>query len=669
MNIDQMIAQMTCSEKIALLTGGGEMCSAENQRFGITSKRMADGPHGIRTDFDKRDGNCTFFPNLCALAATFNPDAARRYGNALADDCIEHDIDMILGPGVNIKKNILCGRNFEYFSEDPVLAGELAAAYINGVQENGVAACLKHYACNNQEKFRIDTSVEIDERTLREIYLKAFEIVIQKSNPVAIMCAYNKINSIWCSENKMLLDEILREDFGYRGFVVSDWGAVQDIAKALNAGLDLEMPKNDRIFEQITAALEAGDLSMEVIDKAVRRVLSFATRNKPAKKPYDRARQHKIAQELAAESIVLLKNEQNALPLAQYKKIAVIGEFADKPLLGGQGSAEVYPDAEMVDNPLEALRKALPNTEILYRETYLKRSFPDIMLWPQLDEFHRFIQDAEAVVFFAGSMESEDSEHFDRRTAELNQNYEMFMEESIAAGKKTIVVLQSGSAIIPGDWEHGAAAIVEMWLSGEGAGQAIADVLTGKINPSGKLPETFPNKMRRDFEYPGDGLKVLYDDRLNVGYRYYDRHPDEICYPFGHGLSYTDFALENAKVAVESEEIRVSFDIKNIGECDGAQVVQLYVSDPVSTMIRPLKELKAFQKIFIRCGESVPVEISVPVQALSYYNVMLHRWVIENGVYDILLGFSSRDIRAKLSIDYQGDLPYTLKRVGNDMIG
>lgn len=666
MNLKKIIEKMTFEEKATILTGAENMKTVAFEHLEIPEKKLADGPHGVRRDF--KQGDCVSLPCLTALAASWDTDIAELYGETVAVDCIENNIDMILGPGVNIKRDMLCGRNFEYFSEDPVLAGEMSAAYINGVQKNGISACLKHFAVNNQERDRCDLSVEIDERTLREIYLKAFEIAVKKSNPDSVMCAYNKVNSVWCSENRMLLTEILKNEWGFKGFVVSDWGAVQNINKAVSAGLDLQMPKNSEIAKQLSAGVENNEITMEQIDGAVERVLSFALKPKAEKRVYDRQNQHDKARRIAEAGIVLLKNE-DALPLNKYKRIAVVGEFADKPLIGGQGSAEVYPDKKYVASPLEELKKLLPDTEIKYKECFTKKAFPEDMQWPHLGEYFDFIYDSEVVVVFTGSMESEDTEKFDRRTAQLNPQYEMFIEEAINIGKKVIVVLQSGGVIIPGRWSEGTAAIVEMWLGGEGAGEAIADVLSGRVSPSGKLPETFPIHERTDLGYPGDGLKVEYREKSDVGYRYYDKHINEIVYPFGHGLSYTKFEYRDCKACLENDELLVSLSVENTGAFDGAEVVQVYINDPISTATRPIKELKAFKKVFVRKGETERVEIKIPMSDLGYYNICLHKWVTEPGKYNILIGSSSQDIRAALSVVYEKEAEYTIKRIGQDMIG
>lgn len=665
--MNPIIKDMTLEEKAFLLTGSASMATKAIERLGIESQNLADGPHGVRVEVEE---NCTHFPNLCNLGSCWDVDNARLMGEGIANDCIEHGINMILGPGVNIKRYMLCGRNFEYVSEDPVLAGEIVAGYINGVESKGVATSLKHYAVNSQEKYRIDASADVDERTLREIYLRPFEIAVKKSNPTSIMCAYNKVNSVWCSENRHLLTEILKEEWGYEGIVVSDWGAVHDIVKAISAGLDLQMPHNWLIYEELKAGLDKGEITMDQIDNAVDRVLKFATRKKPEKGNYDRDKQHKIAREVASKGIVLLKNENKTLPLTEekYKKIAVVGEYAVNPLISGQGSAEVLQKPEYIDNPLEELKKLLPNTEFKYGEFYKKASYSPEMLWPKLGEFGKFIEDSDIVLIFVGAQESEDTEKFDRRTPFMNPNYDMYVEAAVKSGKKVVVVCQSGGVMILDDYMKKADSIVQMWLGGEASGGAVADVLTGKFNPQGKLSETFPTRVRDDFEYPGNGLYIEYIEKLNVGYRYYDRHPEEIVYPFGHGLSYTDFEYSDL-VITNDNGVKASFKVKNVGDVFGTEIAQLYISDPVSTVPKPIKELRKFAKVELLPGEEKTVTFDIDERDIAYYNVSLHRYVAEDGRYDVLVGSSSRDIRLTASFMHENKKDYTIKRTGEDMIG
>lgn len=671
MTTKEILDGLSLEEKAGLLTGYGPMGTMPVERFGIAQKIMADGPHGVR--FDEPEGeNCTHFPNLCALSSSWDKGAAYRMGKALAGECLYHQKDMLLGPGINIKRHILCGRNFEYLSEDPVLAGELAASYIRGLQEEGVSACLKHLAANNQEKNRSAINVEMDERTLREIYLKPFQIAVQKGKPDAVMCAYNKLQAIWCSENPFLLTQVLREEWGFDGLVVSDWGAVHHAVRAIKAGMDLIMPHRGTLLEEIRQGIADKTMTEEALDRAAAHVLEWACKRKVVQKPsdYDRAHQHEEAVQIARESIVLLKNERQALPLApaKYRKIAVVGEYALHPLIGGQGSAEVYPDPEYIDSPLEQLKAALPETEIKYMELYQKAAMPPKMLWPKLGSFRRFAEDCDAILFFAGEMESESTENFDRRSAQLNPNMDFFIEAACNLNKKVIVVLQSGGALILGDWRDRVDAVVQMWLAGEGAGRAVSDILTGKVNPGGKLAETFPKKQRSDVDF-GDEMRVVYREGLAVGYRYYDRHPEEIAFPFGHGLSYTTFRYAGGEVCTEEDNLKIRMEVVNAGSRAGAEVVQVYVGQCAPVASRPVKELKAFEKIFLEAGESRKLELEIPVRELGYYNTMLHDWVVENDTYRIFIGASSQDIRLVREIRIENKMPYSIQRTGEVMVG
>lgn len=672
MNKSEVLQELTLEEKMLLLTQGEKTGyfdqTYELQRLGIGAKYMFDGPHGLRMSVAD---NCTAFPNLCCAASTWDRKLMYKMGEALAEDCRKHGVDMLLGPGVNIKRHILCGRNFEYFSEDPVLSGEMAAGYINGLQSKGVAACLKHYALNNQELHREYESIEVDERVMREIYLKTFEIAIKKSNPVSVMCAYNKVDGIWCSENRFLLNDIMKKQWGYNGIIMSDWGAVHDVRRAVSAGLDMQMPRNRNIVPQLSDGLKKGIVNEEQINGAVSRVLDFVTKPPLAMTEYDRDKQHSIAREIAAAGTVLLKNKDGALPLTadKYKKIAFVGEFADSPLIQGQGSAEVYPRPEYIDSPLAEVKKILGDgVSVRYKAFYKKREFSDVMLWPKMKEYAEFIGDSDAVVLFVGAMESEDTEKFDRRSAYFNPNYELFIEKACSLGKKVIVVIQSGGAMILGGWRNKAHGVIQMWLGGESSGGAIADVLTGRVNPSGRLSETFPLKMRNDLEYPGDGLKISYNERFDVGYRYYDKHPEEICYPFGHGLSYTSFEYSNARMVCGEKEIEVSFDLKNIGDLGGNEVVQVYVGKELSCVTRPRKELKAFDKVYLESGETKRVELNIPLEDLAYYNRSLGDWVVEPGEYSVEIGSSSRDIRLTEKVQIDVDAPYSMQQLSESMM-
>lgn len=673
--IKMLVSQMTVEEKAKMITGSNSMETKALERLNIPAKKMADATCGIRGEQEK---NLTMFPSVSSLAASWDCNLAKKMGEALGRECKQYGIDMLLAPGINIKRHILCGRNFEYFSEDPILAGKMAAAYVNGLQGKGVAASVKHFAGNNQEKYRSQISVEMDERTLRELYLKAFEIVVKKSNPVSVMCAYNKIDAVWCSENKKLLTDILRDEWEYEGFVVSDWGAVHDVCRALSAGLDLQMPEDADIVEKIKNGLAKHYLTEESLNQAVERVTAFALADSLNHEKnqeisgFNRNIQHETAGEIEKNGITLLKNRNQVLPLRadKYKKIAVLGEYASAPLRCGQGSAEVYPMPEYMDNPLDELRKCMPQIEFCYMEVFSKTSYSEKMQWSKIGEVAEFVKDADAVVIFAGSMTSEDTENFDRRSARLNANFEMFIEEACVHNSNVIVVLQSGSALILDDWNKNVSGIVEMWLGGETGGKAIAEVLCGKHNPCGKLAETFPNTERKDLNYPGNGRYVEYSEKLDVGYRYYDKHPEEICYPFGHGLSYTEFNYSNLQITVNQEDVMILFEIKNTGDYDGSEIAQIYIGNPDSAVSRPIKELKAFEKIFLKKEEMKEVSVTISLEEIGYYNSVLKSWVTENGLYQVFVGSSSQDIRLLGSFFVKKEREvYSRQQIGQNQIG
>lgn len=668
MDIKELIGQMTLQEKAALLTGSQSMYTAGCERLGIQKKHLADGPHGVRNY--NPGTNCVTLPSMCALGATWSREAAVKAGRILAKDCIHQNVQMILGPGLNIKRDALNGRNFEYVSEDPVLTGEIAGAYVKGCEGLGVATSMKHFALNSQETNRTENSAEVDERTMREIYLRGFEIAVRQGHPTSVMCAYNKINSIWCSENRCLLTEILKGDWGYEGLVVSDWGAVHDEAKAVAAGLDLRMPDNPDMPELIEKGIREGVCTEEDVDKAVARVLTFLLKPIPKEERYDRDAQHKAAQEVAAEAVTLLRNRNQLLPLTpqKYKRICVTGEYAVKPYINGQGSAEVFTDKGYVDCPLECLRRNLPGVQVDYCD-YLPAKHPDEMLWNTFLPKMPGIRTYDAVIVFTGVQPSQDSENLDRNDNHLMGYIENVLHNVVLHNPNAILVLTSGSSTFRSVEADRYPAIVQAWPTGEGAGQAIADVLTGAVNPSGKLSETFPVKMRTDIDVVGDGLTQDYSEKWRVGYRYYDLHPEEIWFPFGHGLSYTSFAYSDLHMEKREENYDVSFTLENTGDQDGSEVVQLYVSDPVSTASKPPKELKHFDKVFLRAGEKKVVRFTLTERDLAYYNVMLHRWIAESGRYDILIAASSRDVRLSGSILHDNPHCYTMRKMQEDMIG
>ncbi|MDD6484756.1 MAG: glycoside hydrolase family 3 N-terminal domain-containing protein [Clostridiales bacterium] len=666
-DIKQILSQLSIEEKSAMLTGKEGMGMRGAQRLGVPDAEMADGPLGVRIEHGE-EYNCTSFPCLAAVGSSWSRETAYEMGKAIAQDCIQHDKDIILGPGVNIKRTDLCGRNFEYFSEDPVLTGEMAAAYINGVQELGVGTSLKHFAMNNQEVDRLFVNAEIDERTMREIYLKGFEIAIEKSNPTSVMCAVNKVNAVLCSENKHLLTDILKKEWNYNGFVVSDWGCAKDIAKSISAGLDLMMPSKGDISEDIKKALEEGRVTEEAIDGAVERILRFLMNHKTKQIDYDRHKQHDIATKIAEESIVLLKNDDNILPIKNGKKIVVLGEYANKPVIAGFGSSRVYVQKEYIDSPVECMKKLLPDSEITYIPMYSTDRYFDDTHFSCLSQLGN-IEEADVVVMFVGRQQSVETEGTDRISSHIDSYYEFFIKRIYPRNKNIVLVMQTGSTVLPLTWQEMPKGIVQMWFGGEGGGKAVANVLCGEVNPSGKLAETFPLKSRCDIDYPGDGYKVCYDEKWRVGYRYYDMHPRKIWFPFGHGLSYTNFEYSNLKITPMDAGVKIRLDIKNTGDMDGKEVVQVYVSDRVSTVSMPDKELKDFAKVFILAGQTKTVEFILSDKQLSYYNTTLNKWVTEPGVFDILVGASSQDIRLRGKYVYDKECEYTLNYSAEQIMG
>lgn len=686
--IEKWMQELTLEEKCMLLTGGGALRTGGCERLGISYLNMSDGPHGVRRLVGHPtapqechiEGGDVCYPTNSALGATWNTELVYKAGAAVAKDCKAEGIDVLLAPAVNMKRTPRCGRNFEYYAEDPVLAGMLGAAFINGVQDAGVGTSLKHYAVNNQEIERGTVNAEVDERTLREYYLKVFEILLANSNPTSIMCAYNKLNGIWCSENKYLLNDLLKEEWGYDGLVVSDWGAVHDICKCLKAGLDLQMPKNREILEQLTEGLEKGKISMDEIDRAVRAVLKFMEDVKALpvhEEPYDRQAQHRAAYECACEAITLLKNEDDILPITKekYKKIAVIGKSSEAPVFMGGGSSRVSIKEASVDSPLACIRD-LAGEEI--QVTYCPEFGHSQNFMDNNDRTGDLIKAESgadlAVIFVSDNngLEAE-TEALDRQNLTLPNYVSYSIELACEFCKNVVVVLQSGSAILPFRWHDQVKGIVQMWYEGEAGGSAIADILFGKVNPSGKLSETFMRKERTDLDYPGDGLKVCYREGQSVGYRYYDLHPEEIWYPFGYGLSYTKFAYSDLTLDVRCEKqgeytITTELTVENIGDMAGKEVVQLYVQPVASIVSRPYKELKKFTKVEIAPGEKKRLRFVLDNSDFAYYNTCMRSWHLESGGYNILVGASSQDIRLGKGVLLENPADYTISRVGQCMI-
>ncbi len=654
--IEKMVSQLTLEEKAALCSGISNWETTPIKRLGIPSVFMADGPHGLRKEKAEIKGlfkdsyPATCFPTAVTLASSWNPELLTKVGQAIAEECLEQGVSTLLGPGVNIKRTPLCGRNFEYFSEDPYLSGELAAAFITGVEKKGIAASIKHYAVNSQEYRRLTISSEVDERALREIYLKAFEIAIKKAPPSTIMCSYNRINGIHASDNKKLLWDILRGEWGYKGIVISDWGAVNDRSMGILAGLDLEMPSSNGIFDkQIVEAIASNKLDVQYLDRAVQRILRYALKcartvetNRDFKADYKK--HHALAQRAAAEGAVLLKNRERTLPLSLEADFAVIGQLAREPRYQGSGSSRINP------RNLVSFCNFLDSQGITY--TYA----PGYSLEGDgyfEDEIARAVEAArnrEYVLVFAGLTDEYESEGFDRTHLGMPRGHNELISTLGEVSEKVIVVLSCGAPVeMP--WLEQVSAVLNLYLGGEAVGEAAADLIFGRVNPSGKLAETFPRRLEDCLavKYFGMGPeRVHHRESIFVGYRYYDSARKEVLFPFGFGLSYTDFAYANLKLNTtaidEYETLNVSFDIRNTGDCDGAEVVQLYVRDPESTHFVPEKELRAFKKISLKKGEKKTLSLNLSRDAFAFYNTLTGDWCVESGTFEILIGSSSRDI-------------------------
>jgi len=571
-------------------------------------------------------------------------------GATIADDCIENGADVLLAPGVNIKRSPLCGRNFEYFSEDPFLAGTLAAAYIQGVQDKGVGTSLKHYCANNREYDRFYISSDMDERTLREIYLTAFEIAVTKSQPWTVMCSYNLIGGVWASENKWLLTDILRGEFGFEGIVVSDWDATHQAARAAKAGLDLTMPFRASSFDELKQAYESGFLTMEEIDRNVSRLLALIekTQNDKKKVTTTKEERHENAVKIAREGIVLLKNEGNILPLKDNGKIFVCGPADCNSPMGGGGSAYVQ-TAYAKKSLHEELATRLNSVAVEYSTAV----YAEGMLHYGTQSLSK-AQSADTVVYCMANYSHIETESRDRTDIQLPQIQVDVLKRIAAINPNIVVVLHTGSAVDVSEWIDLVKAVVYVGFAGEAANEAAADILTGKVCPSGKLCETFPMNLESAAvgKYDGNGFTDWYKEGIFVGYRYYDTFEKEVRFPFGFGLSYANFEYSDLKIEKKGEtDYDVVFTVKNTSNIDAKEISQVYVRDVFARVIRPLKELKGFAKTALKAGESKQVRISLNERSFAYYSMPLKKWHVENGEFEILVGSSSKDIRLKESVE------------------
>ncbi|HEY3437886.1 MAG TPA: glycoside hydrolase family 3 C-terminal domain-containing protein, partial [Actinotalea sp.] len=665
LDIPSVLAQLTLEEKASLLDGSDFWRTQPVERLGVPSIMVTDGPHGLRKQPEAGDhlglGNsvpATCFPPAAGLASSWDIDLLRRVGVALGDECRAEDVSVLLGPGVNMKRSPLCGRNFEYFSEDPFLAGRLAAGLVDGIQSRGVGTSLKHFAANNQETDRMTVSAEVDERTLREIYLPAFEHVVKAADPWTIMCSYNRISGVYASEDPWLLTEVLRDDWGYQGLVVSDWGAVNERAAGVAAGLDLEMPSSSGSGTRaIVEAVTAGTLDEAAVDRSAARVLALVDRAQPALAEggaFDVDGHHALAREAALASAVLLKNEGDLLPLdpAAGGRIAVVGEMARSPRYQGAGSSQVVPTR--LDDALSALTAAVDgHRELTFAAGYVVDSEEaDPALVAEAVEAAR---GAEVAVVFLGLPASYESEGYDRAHMDLPAQQVALLEAVAAVNERVVVVLSNGSAVaLP--WQSHARAIVEGWLLGQAGGSALADLLVGRVNPSGRLAETLPLRHLDNptvGAFPGENGQVRYGEGLLIGYRWYDTRELDVAYPFGHGLSYTQFAYEHVDVDLldpAGARVDVSLTVTNTGTRAGRETVQVYVADPQSTVFRPAQELRGFARVALEPGDSERVTIGLDARAFAWWSTPLQRWVVEGGRFEVRVGASSRDIRAAVTI-------------------
>ena len=664
-----LISQMTLEEKASMCDGLDYWHSQPIERLGIKSISLNDGPHGIRKKGDPdaaKKGETSLlkgvpaicFPTASATACSWDPDLIEKMGEALGDECLKEKVSVLLGPGTNIKRSPLCGRNFEYFSEDPLLAGEMAASFINGVQSKGIGTSLKHYAANNQETRRMTVNSVVDERTLREIYLAPFETAVKKAQPWTVMCSYNRLNGTYAAENKWLLTDVLRGDFGYKGLVVTDWGAENQRVPGLLAGQELEMPTSSGEGARLIAeAVKNGTVDESVLDEAVDKLIDMV---KKAEKvlgdyTYDADAHHQLAREIAAQCMVLMKNDGGLLPLKKDAKIAVIGEMAMKPRYQGAGSSLINPIK--IDSAYDTMTQM--GIKFDYAQGYATskkgRKSDDEYIADAVAK----AKNTDVAVLFIGLTDEFETEGNDRKHLGIPPLHDRLVNEVLKVNKNVVVVL-SGGASIEMPWADEVPAILNAFLTGQASGSAVCDILFGDVNPSGKLSETYPVMLSDNSSvnyFPGTPVSVEYRESVYVGYRYYDTAGKAVRFPFGHGLSYTTFEYSDLQLSADkiqdTDTLKVTFKIKNTGDRDGAEVAQLYVSDVESTIFRPVKELKGFKKVFLKAGEEKTVEIELSKRAFAYYNVNLQDWHVESGEFKILVGASSRDIKLEASVQVE----------------
>ncbi|MFE7505166.1 glycoside hydrolase family 3 C-terminal domain-containing protein [Promicromonospora sp. NPDC057488] len=703
-----VVRRLTLRQKARLLSGSSFWTTAEAP--GVPAVYLADGPHGVRrlaADVGDIEGAlpATCFPPAVALGSTFDVDLVRRVGAAVGAEARARAVDVVLGPGINIKRSPLCGRNFEYVAEDPLLAGEIGAALVTGIQGGGVAACVKHYAANNQETERMRVSADVDERTLREIYLRAFQRVVTRARPATLMSSYNRVNGTHTGEDRRLTNDVLRGEWGFEGLVMSDWGAVHDRLAGVRAGLDLEMPGAGEVrVKEIVAAVRSGGLDVADVDRSATRVVALALAARAARESaadgtdaapgallaergddpeawHDDAH-HALAREAAGRAVVLLKNDGGLLPLAPRTRLAVIGELARTPRFQGAGSSQIVPT--QVDDALSAIRDSA--ADVVFAPGYElgpgdgfgpagrrargrrgltagRRARAAAAL---ADEAVAAARDAGVVLFFAGLPQSAEAEGRDRAHIELPAAQLDLLDRVLAVSSRVVVVLSNGSVVRLSGFADRVPAIVEGWLLGQAGGGAVADVLFGRVNPSGRLAETVPLRIEDTpawTSFPGTGLHVTYGEGIFVGYRWYDARDLAVQYPFGHGLSYTTFGYSGLVVSTGSTSgagsasgLAVRVTVTNTGGVAGREVVQCYVSVSGSAVPRAPRALAAFAVVDLVPGESREVELVVDRADLAYWDVRADRWHVENGTYRVEVGASSRDLRVAAEVEVAGDV-------------
>ncbi len=668
----EIVGKMTLEQKAAFASGYDYWHLEEAPELGLPKIMITDGPHGLRKqkgkDYVEPEGAekskgsiglgnsvpATCFPPACTSSCSWDPDLLVKAGEAMGQECLKEKVSTILGPGTNIKRSPVCGRNFEYFSEDPLLAGKCAAAIINGVQSKGVGTSLKHYAVNSQEAFRMVLDEVVDERTLRETYLPAFEIAVKEAQPWTIMNSYNRINGVYASENGHLQQEIARGEWGFEGLFVTDWGASVDRIPGLQNGTDLEMPSSgDLNTKLIIQAVKNGLLDEAVLDERIDAVVDLIVKSKPALEgtyTFDPEEHHMIAAEIAEASMQLLKNDDAILPLKAGQKVAVIGEMAKSPRYQGAGSSVI--NCTKITDAYSELEKA--GVDLVYSQGYEKSK--DEVNETLFADAVAAAKSADVAVVFAGLTEEFEGEGYDRQDINMPQSHNALIEKIAEANPNTVVVLAGGSVVLM-PWLAKVKGLLNSGLGGQATGIAVARILTGAVNPSGKTSETYPTAFEENPTYgfyPGGPVTSEHRESVYIGYKYYDAANKNVVFPFGYGLSYTTFEYSDIKLSATSikdtDALEVSFKLKNTGDVDGAEVVELYVADKESTIYRPVKELRAFDKVFLKAGEEQEVTLTLSKRAFAFWNVNINDWCVETGEFDILVGASSRDIKLEATV-------------------